>query len=116
MAIREVIRDTSGKASYKTVPGYEDPKPKTTVKPSKEIQMKTKPAVKKPMPKAVKEKLKADRAPKSAFKYAIMALNGDNVYSKKNQAEVEADDQLLQAFKKWLSSEETGEFIAIRRK
>ena len=77
--------------------------------------MKTKQAVKKEAPKAKPAAPKQAREPKKPFKYAIMALNGDNVYKKKSEAQLDVDSELSNAFTKWLKSGVEGEFIAIRR-
>lgn len=113
MAVREVITDPkTGHRTTKIVPGFEDQHQEEI-----KVKTKTKTAVKAPKVSTNGHKAKsAAPAPKSAFKAAIMALNGDNVYSKKSQQEIEDGEQMLATFKKWLNSGDTGEFIAIRRK
>ena len=117
MAIREAVMDSKlGRTVLKTVSGYEDkptqkePKMKSAIKKVINTPQVTTKATK------VVPKVKQSTEPKKTFKYAIMALNDDNMYVKQHQNEVDMDDEILSAFKKWLNGGDAGEFIAIRRK
>lgn len=115
MAIREVTVDPkTGARIHKDVPGYGD---RASTNGHKKTATK---AAKKPLKEALKASKNAQqrgpRTEKKAFKAMVMAVNDDNVYSKKSQVEMDDEAQLKSAFERWLKSGETGEFFAIRRK